>query len=184
MKDGYKECLGQLHSAQASVQEDALYCRSKDTLPRSRGQTSHGQSTNMMGSGTPRASIDTDRSGFPGQCPLCRQEKRPDHDKVISLVDLRELKELREQNLLLIDSNKQLESAIQNLDEKCQNLEENNEQLLGKLKFAMTHAQDLQAEFLRQQDAMSHATAQFRSQQEEMVTRVQHLQRELADQVS
>lgn len=52
--------------------------------------------------------------------------------------------------MLLIDSNKQLESTIQNLDEKCQNLEENNEQLLEKLKFAMTHTQDLQQEFLRQ----------------------------------
>ena len=40
----------------------------------------------------------------------------------------------------LQEQNNNLNIAFQNLDEKCENLEENNCQLLGKLKYAMNHA--------------------------------------------
>ena len=71
--------------------------------------------------------LESRRNDPDGACPLCKhdskeQEKKAANDKVISLAELGELKELRERNLQLIDDNKQFRSSIQNLDEKCQNL--------------------------------------------------------------
>ena len=72
-----------------------------------------------MGTGP---ALESRRNDPKDVCPLCKQERKAANDKVISLAELGELKELRERNLQLIDENKQFRNSIQNLDEKCQNL--------------------------------------------------------------